>query len=736
MAETSRSQLIQQQLENLLKNAPPPVTQAEREQIMKGRDKKGQAEIDKGRAAIDARAKEVSDYNEKIDRLNTQLGEAQTEERTAAKETGDAAERKKREDSSSPLTQKFAPFVAGAGVGGVYGELANRTLDKFERGNAQALKEIGEELGPTSEMTNSQMNRSRAMGAAAAAEKFAPAGKLAKALTGTGRALSYGIPAAAILNEYERYRTQADDEKAPWADRQGSQQIANGLLGAGTGIAVEGGRRFFFPHREEGAGTAMARIEAARDYAKRMDTKDATAATAPRSTLAQALTEEPRAKPFAKTIDAEVLPEPTPQKALPAPEATPETPSKAATTPGTAAYMRERLKDDFGITGTSKMKKGQLASKLAEAMQEHGAKRTVAKRVPKLPGGTGAAALAGGLAYALTPDRAEAAGGAPAGAQTEALTNAGVAGGTAYGVSKLAEALRPAAGRALGTGLNVAGAGLSAYDNASEAQGYRDAQPPEQQASPFGQLMPHAMPLAIRGAQDINSITSAPGRLSAMLSRELSPRNEPPSDTEVAQPGFMGPDAIPAGAPTPPPEPQQSRAGPPSGRGMIESGNIDLTKRPQVRNPDGSISTVRSMSANFDGREVLLPTVSDDGRILGDDEAVEQFRRTGKHLGMFDTPENATSFAEQLHKDQERFYPNPQAVGNAARSGPMMQAAALELPQNVDPEATLKADIASGMEAQQEQSPFPAPIQGRLGYMIKNGAPPEKIAEFLNAAMR
>src|SRR5262245_65237395 len=86
--------------------------------------------------------------------------------------------------------------------------------------------------------------------------------------------------------------------------------------------------------------------------------------------------------------------------------------------------------------------------------------------------------------------------------------------------------------------------------------------------------------------------------------------------------------------------------------GLIEAGNIDLTNRPRVKNPDGSISTVRSMGVNVDGQEVLIPTVSEDGRIMSDDEAVEQYKRTGKHLGKFDSVDASNAYAQQLHEDQ------------------------------------------------------------------------------------
>ena len=91
----------------------------------------------------------------------------------------------------------------------------------------------------------------------------------------------------------------------------------------------------------------------------------------------------------------------------------------------------------------------------------------------------------------------------------------------------------------------------------------------------------------------------------------------------------------------------------------VEPGNIDLMHRPVVKNPDGSISTVLTMTEqDQDGLWVNFPTIGPNGERWTPEQAWRYYLATGQHLGKFRTLEAAEAAAQSLHKDQEALYVN------------------------------------------------------------------------------
>ena len=83
--------------------------------------------------------------------------------------------------------------------------------------------------------------------------------------------------------------------------------------------------------------------------------------------------------------------------------------------------------------------------------------------------------------------------------------------------------------------------------------------------------------------------------------------------------------------------------------GMKTKGNIDLDNRVRIENPDGTFSTIESMSFFVQGEgEVLIPTIDPSGKRLNEKEAKARYMETGEHLGVFETPQEATRFAKNL----------------------------------------------------------------------------------------
>lgn len=93
----------------------------------------------------------------------------------------------------------------------------------------------------------------------------------------------------------------------------------------------------------------------------------------------------------------------------------------------------------------------------------------------------------------------------------------------------------------------------------------------------------------------------------------------------------------------------------------VEQGNIDLNNRPVIHNRDGSISTLDSISIGENGREVLIPTIV-NGKKVSDNDAINHYRKTGEHLGKFDSVDTANTYARALHETQARKYQNTQTT--------------------------------------------------------------------------
>ena len=157
--------------------------------------------------------------------------------------------------------------------------------------------------------------------------------------------------------------------------------------------------------------------------------------------------------------------------------------------------------------------------------------------------------------------------------------------------------------------------------------------PNQRVASAFEQLPPGLLG-GLGGGQSPQQLPQQPMQLPPGLAQLLL--------------GMMGPQ----GQQIPPPQ----RAQAPMFGAILAPGDIDVSRRPVVNNPDGTVSTVESMSINVAGRETLIPTVSDDGRKMSNEEAINTFYRTGRHLGQYATPDDATNYAQRLHEGHSALY--------------------------------------------------------------------------------
>lgn len=71
-----------------------------------------------------------------------------------------------------------------------------------------------------------------------------------------------------------------------------------------------------------------------------------------------------------------------------------------------------------------------------------------------------------------------------------------------------------------------------------------------------------------------------------------------------------------------------------------------------VKNSDGSVSTIRTIHFEEDGKYILIPTVFGD-KILSDKDAIDVYHKTGFSFGEFKTSAEAEKAAKKLHEQEE-----------------------------------------------------------------------------------
>ena len=94
---------------------------------------------------------------------------------------------------------------------------------------------------------------------------------------------------------------------------------------------------------------------------------------------------------------------------------------------------------------------------------------------------------------------------------------------------------------------------------------------------------------------------------------------------------------------------------------VVDYGNINLNLRPIVKGPNGEIYTIFSITITekySDNTRVftIIPTVSDDGAKLNDNQANSLYAQTRRHLGRFSTLKDANTYASFLSRREGQKY--------------------------------------------------------------------------------
>jgi hypothetical protein len=151
--------------------------------------------------------------------------------------------------------------------------------------------------------------------------------------------------------------------------------------------------------------------------------------------------------------------------------------------------------------------------------------------------------------------------------------------------------------------------------------------------------------------------------------------------------------------------------------GMIEPGNIDTSKRRAVKLPGGDYGTVRSMGITDNGKEVLIPTIGPRGENWsgpkGEQSARDHYKRTGQHLGKFNSIPASNTAAQRLHEIEAIRINKPRKAYNTT-SGTMDSRERASEAEGRDVNSNLTRPIRSPGNPGRPKAPSPRPRMGRI----------------------
>lgn len=402
-------------------------------------------DLEKERKASRAEAERKGRIEERSSEADAALKEAAAKKALAETETAAAeAERKRKlaeeyqrqESSGLGIGTKIAAgpvaLMTGKGIGLGLGAGINEYMNEGQRNKNATLQKAAEDRVKGLTTREGAVTGSKLSGAMPMKSPFLRSASRAVPHAGLG-ALSLAT-GAELLSDV--------DEEQPFYPRMADRAFGLANVGMGTGLLTQGIKHAAQPKVSPDT-QALSVINSNQLRRKGIGVPEF----------------ESQSRGPLKTIDAEVIPEQPESKALPPP-------AKTETATQSKRQHSDRLISAAKAGGASGIKSKADAASWLEANVTDDNRAAVARELGVKPGpkfmeriGTavknmaksrGASAIvAAATAFGLTPESAEASTGEQVGGTGEALTNAGLAGGAAYGAEKL---LSPNVMRMLGAG--------------------------------------------------------------------------------------------------------------------------------------------------------------------------------------------------------------------------------------------------------------------------------------------